>query len=126
MLETINIHSVVPISLQFANRIQLGIATGKLKPGDKLPSVRELSERLAVSPNTIAKAYKNLEIRGLLFSRQGIGVFVLKGDKAKLRTELRARLVERIYRVSREASLAGVTEVELQDVVRQSYANSSR
>ena len=92
MLEKVNLHSSVAVVQQIETQIQSALAAGKLEPGDKLPSVRELSERLSVSPNTIAKAYKNLDIMGLVSSRHGIGIFVRKGNRAELLSELRARL----------------------------------
>ena len=56
MLSSIDIHSSVAVYVQIENHVQFAISSGKLKPGDQLPSVRELSERLEVNPNTVAKA----------------------------------------------------------------------
>ena len=56
MLSTIDINSSVAVYVQIENHVQFAIAAGELKPGDRLPSVRELSERLEVNPNTVAKA----------------------------------------------------------------------
>src|SRR5689334_5145904 len=74
MLASIDIHSTVAVYIQIENHIQFAIASGKLKAGDQLPSVRELSERLNVNPNTVAKAYRDLEVMGLLYTRRGMGV----------------------------------------------------
>ena len=65
MLTNIDIHSSVAVYVQIENQVQFAIASGKLKAGDQLPSVRELSERLEVNPNTVAKAYRDLEVMGL-------------------------------------------------------------
>ena len=79
MLSSIDIHSSVAVYVQIENHVQFAISSGKLKPGDQLPSVRELSERLEVNPNTVAKAYRDLEVMGLLYTRRGMCVFVNKG-----------------------------------------------
>ena len=60
LLSSIDIHSSVAVYVQIENHIQFAIASGKLKHSDQLPSVRELSERLEVNPNTVAKAYRDL------------------------------------------------------------------
>jgi GntR family transcriptional regulator len=65
-----------PIYQQLVGQIREGIARGKLRPGERLPSVRELSRRLVVNPNTIARVYIELERDGILYTRQGSGVFV--------------------------------------------------
>lgn len=81
--------SRLPIYRQLVEQIRAAVARGKLVPGDRLPSVRQLSRELVVNPNTIARAYTELERDGLLLTQQGRGVFV-----AELKTELtkRARL----------------------------------
>ena len=60
MLSNVDIYSSVAVYVQIENQVQFAIASGKLKPGDRLPSVRELSERIDVNPNTVAKAYRDL------------------------------------------------------------------
>jgi GntR family transcriptional regulator len=68
--------SRLPIYRQILTQVQEGVARGVLQPGEKLPSVRELSRQLVVNPNTIAKAYTELEREGTLNTRPGLGVFV--------------------------------------------------
>jgi len=65
-----------PVYQQLVGQIREGVARGKLRPGERLPSVRELSRRLVVNPNTIARVYTELERDGILYTRQGSGVFV--------------------------------------------------
>ena len=67
-----------PFYRQIIDQIQFGIATGKLKIGEQLPTVRALAVDLKVNLNTVAKAYKELEIRNILETQQGTGTFISK------------------------------------------------
>lgn len=99
--------SGVPLYLQITESIQQAVDTGYLGPGEQLPSVRELAVDLIISPNTVARAYRELEREGLIVTRQGRGTFISSrvGDvsrrrrHAALRTEMeglvsRARLLD--------------------------------
>ncbi len=80
----------IPIYLQIMNFIKEEIITGKLKGGDKLVSVRELSQQLKVNPNTVQRAYQELEREGLTYTQRGMGNFVSE-DKSlilKLKKEM--------------------------------------
>ena len=68
--------SGVPVYRQIIDQILGGIAAGTLKPGDQLPTVRQLAVDLAINPNTVVRAYRELEIRGVLTPQQGVGTFV--------------------------------------------------
>ena len=121
MLSSIDINSSVAVYVQIENHVQFAIASGRLKPGDQLPSVRELSERLNVNPNTVAKAYRDLEVMGLLYTRRGMGVFVNKGVETKCREECRKRIIGRLHEVVAEAKAAGMTSKEIGEVTEKSY-----
>lgn len=122
MLSSIDIHSSVAVYVQIENHVQFAIASGRLKPGDQLPSVRELSERLGVNPNTVAKAYRDLEVMGLLYTRRGMGVFVNKNIEGKCREDCRRRIIGRLHEVVAEAKAAGMVRKEILDVVEASAA----
>ncbi len=117
MLDNIDITSSVAVYVQIENHVQFAISAGRLKPGDQLPSVRELSERLGVNPNTVAKAYRDLEVMGLLFTRRGMGVFINKGVEQKCREECRRRIIERLHEVVAEAKAAGMSRDEVVKIV---------
>ena len=125
MLSSIDINSSVAVYVQIENHVQFAIASGRLKPGDQLPSVRELSERLNVNPNTVAKAYRDLEVMGLLYTRRGMGVFVNKGVEGKCRDECRKRIIGRLHEVVAEAKAAGMTAREVSEVTDKSYQMES-
>lgn len=68
--------SGVPVYRQIMDQVTGGMATGGLRPGDQLPTVRQLAVDLAINPNTVVRAYRELEIRGVLETQQGTGTFI--------------------------------------------------
>jgi len=120
MLSNIDIHSSVAVYVQIENHVQFAIASGRLRPGDQLPSVRELSERLGVNPNTIAKSYRDLEVMGLLYTRRGMGVFINRNIEGKCREECRRRIIARTHEVIAEAKAAGMTRKEVLEIIEAS------
>ena len=73
---TINNSSGVPLYRQIIDQIKYGMSTGELSYGTQLPTVRQLAVKLSINPNTVIKAYKELEILGILESQQGSGTFI--------------------------------------------------
>lgn len=119
MLDQIDIHSSVAVYQQIENHVRFAISAGRLQPGDQLPSVRELSERLQVNPNTVAKAYRDLEVMGLLYTRRGMGVFVQRGVESKCRQDTAAQIIARLHEILAEAKAAGMGRTEISDVVKK-------
>lgn len=78
---TIEFDNNLPIYLQIMNYIKLQIVTGKLGPGEKIPSVRELAAELKINPNTIQRTFQELEREGVAESRRGLGRFVTSEDE---------------------------------------------
>ncbi len=66
----------MPFYRQIIERVKYGIVRGRLSPGDKLPTVRQLAAELSVNPNTVARAYREMEIEGVLDTQQGSGTFI--------------------------------------------------
>ena len=79
---TLNNSSGVPYYRQIVNQVIYGVANGVLKPGERLPTVRQLAVDLQVNLNTIAKAYGELELRGIVNTQQGTGTFVSESTSA--------------------------------------------
>lgn len=96
-----------------------------MKPGDQLPPVRELAERLGTNQNTVEKAYRELEILGLVYTRRGVGAFINKHIEAKCREECHGRIVSRLHEVVAEAKAAGMTGKEVREVVEKSFATKT-
>lgn len=76
---TLDFGTGIPIYRQIMNQINAGKASGALRPGDQLPTVRQMAVDLGVNPNTIVRAYRELEIRGVVTTQQGIGTFLAAG-----------------------------------------------
>ena len=102
-----------PIYQQLAAQVRAGVARGKLKAGERLPSVRELSRTLVVNPNTIARAYTELERDGVLHTRQGLGVFVAEPSNDLTKAARRRKLVETLDAFLTEAVYLGFTRDEV-------------
>jgi len=85
MVIRLNPSSGIPIYLQIVEQIRHSIEIGALVEGDQLPAIRSLAEELVVSPNTVVKAYDDLEQEGLIRLRHGAGAYVEKGNLAKSR-----------------------------------------
>jgi GntR family transcriptional regulator len=84
----------VPAYRQIIDQVTAGIARGLLKPGDQLPTVRQLAVDLSINPNTVIRAYRELEIRGLLETEQGTGTFVAQGKPESRDGERERRLTQ--------------------------------
>ena len=108
-----------PIYRQLIDQIRRAIARGILKPGERLPSVRQLSRELVVNPNTVARAYADLERDGTLVTQQGRGVFVAQPGSDLTKKARRKQLVAKIDDLLVEAIHLGFTEEELQGMFQQ-------
>src|SRR6202008_3270730 len=89
MLFRTNPSSGVPIYLQLMEQVKHAIETGALRPGDQLPGIRPLAEELVINPNTVAKAYRELEHEGVIELRHGAGAFVAASRGKKLADKVR-------------------------------------
>jgi GntR family transcriptional regulator len=91
---TINLNDGVPIYRQIVNQVKYLVASRLLQPGEELPPIRTLALQLKVTPNTIVKAYGELEISGVIQKRQGSGTFVSEGRPQQVALRERRRLIE--------------------------------
>jgi GntR family transcriptional regulator len=107
--------SGLPIYLQIAQQIKTAVAMGRLQPEDPLPSVRQLAVELAVNPNTVARAYLDLEIEGVIYKRQGAGTFVSGQGVEMSKGERRRVLNELLEKALVEGVNLGLSERELRD-----------
>ena len=103
-----------PIYAQLERGLRAAIAAGRLKPGEQLPTVRQLAVDLRVNANTVARVYSDLERSGVLETRRGVGSFVrATAEKARPRREHERRLRAFATRVVADAAAAGFTPGEL-------------
>ena len=117
MIFTISPSSGQPIYLQLMQQIRHAIETGVLQAGDSLPGVRTLAQQLVISPNTVVKAYSELEHEGLLELRHGSGAYVSARRAQKSRTERLQKAQERIRALVEKLQRDGLSEEEIHRLV---------
>ncbi len=112
---TVEFHSGIPVYKQIVHHVQTAISLGQLSEGDQLPTIRAVHQKLNVNPNTVAKAYRELETAGLIQTDQGRGCFVAPGARAPklLAKDKRAKMRELVVRFSAEAKGHGISFEEL-------------
>lgn len=104
--------SRTPIYRQLIEQVRSAVARGKVEPGERLPSVRQLSRELVVNPNTIARAYTELEREGMLITQQGRGVFVAEPRTDLTKRARQKQLEERLDQLITDAVHLGFTAEE--------------
>ncbi len=107
--------SGIPIYLQIVHQVKHLIASMRLQPGDELPPIRTLAQTLLVNPNTVARAYRELESGGMIISRVGAGTRVAEGNGSPLARREKLRIMsERVDALLAEASQL---DFKLEDVI---------
>src|SRR5437868_10110769 len=104
----------VPVYLQIVNQVKRLIASGRLGAGDEMPPIRVLAEQLVINPNTVARAYLELERAGVVTKRQGAGTYVAEKPSPLSRKEKLRLLSERADALLVEAEHL---DMELEDVI---------
>lgn len=127
-------HSGIPVYRQMMDQINYYVAAGTLRPGDQLPSIRELAQSLSVNPTTVVKAYTELEHDEVIEMRHGKGAFVAEGatrlsdrerEKA-LRRLARQLAVEAIQMGAAPTLVQRVLEEEMRDIAGQNLGSNPR
>ena len=122
----LDLHSGTPVYRQIMDQVRGGIASGALAAGDQLPTVRQLAVDLEINPNTVVRAYRELELGGLLETHQGTGTFI-SAQKMKRRDEHRDRQLAQIVSDSvARAGAAGFTLDELLEELRERSKEAAR
>ena len=103
----------VPIYQQIVNQVKYLVASGRLSPGDEMPPIRVLAERLIVNPNTVARAYRELEAAGVVEKRRTAGTYVSEQGSPLARKERVKILTERVDALLAEARQMDVSFEEL-------------
>ena len=109
----IDVHSGVPIYVQIADQVRRAIEAGSLRSGERLPTVRRLARELSVAPNTIVKAYSELQRVGLVESRPGVGTVVTDGVEEVARERRVEEIFERSRVLVRDAVALSISEDDL-------------
>jgi GntR family transcriptional regulator len=117
----INPKDGVPIYLQIVNQVKYLVAAGRLAPGEEIPPIRVLAQQLVVNPNTVARAYLELENAGVVTKRHGSGTYVSDQGSPLARKERRKILTQRADALLAEARHLDITLNEVLDLLRQRH-----
>jgi GntR family transcriptional regulator len=118
----LNPNSGLPIYLQIMEQVKHAVENGVLRPGDQLPGLRKLAETMVMNPNTVAKAYRELEHEGIIELRQGAGAFVSENLNTKVVTD-RMQTARPIVEKAVERLLAlGLSEEEIRRLIEAAVA----
>lgn len=117
----LDLHSGVPVYRQIMDQVLAAIASGRFATGDQLPTVRQLAVDLSINPNTVIRAYRELEIRGFLDTHQGSGTFIaaqrVEPDDAERRRKLDAIVTDAVARAGAEGFTAKQVQDRLKDLL---------
>lgn len=112
-------HSGVPVYRQLIDQVQGAISTEALVPGDQLPTVRHVAVELAINPNTVMRAYREMEIRGILDTQQGTGTFIADRPPELKKGDRQRQLKQMVGEVMARAGAAGIGVGELIDALKE-------
>ena len=114
----LDLHTGVPVYRQVIDQVRAGIASGALSAGDQLPTVRQLAVDLEINPNTVVRAYRELELGGLLETHQGTGTFISTQKMKRADAERERQLAQIVSDAVSRAGAAGFTVEELIEELR--------
>ena len=114
----LDLHTGVPVYRQLIDQVRMGIASQSLAAGDQLPTVRQLAVDLAINPNTVMRAYRELELGGLLETHQGTGTFIANKKLQKNSAERERQLSQMAGEIAARAGAAGFALEDLIDRLR--------
>jgi GntR family transcriptional regulator len=117
----------VPVFQQIMDEVKSAIARGACAPGETIPSVRQMASQALINPNTVARAYRELEREGIVTTRRGLGVFVAESAEELCRNGRRGDIRKKLENITAEARRAGMSGEELrQEVDRALSAEYAR
>jgi len=122
----LDMRSGMPVYRQIIDQVIAGIATGALAAGDQIPTVRQLAVDLAINPNTVIRAYRELEIRGVLETQQGSGTFISHRKPQRDDNERRRRLSQMAGEVAARVGSEGFTVDELIEQLQELSADAGK
>ncbi len=122
----LDLHSGVPVYRQIIDQVRGGMAAGTLGAGDQLPTVRQLAVDLEINPNTVMRAYRELELGGMLETHQGTGTFISEKKVSRNDAERERQLVQLAAEFAARAGAAGFTVEELLEQLRELVPDSTK
>jgi GntR family transcriptional regulator len=122
----LDLHSGMPVYRQIVDQVRGAIASAALRIGDQLPTVRQLAVDLAINPNTVVRAYRELELGGLIETHQGTGTFISEWKLPHAQVERERQLSQIAADAAARAGAAGFTVTELMGQLREMVSEPAR
>lgn len=122
----LDLHSGMPVYRQIIDQVRSGMASGSLMAGDQLPTVRQLAVDLEINPNTVLRAYRELELGGFLETHQGSGTFIANKKVERNSAERERQLGQMAGEFAARAGAAGFTLEDLIDRLREMLPNGAQ
>jgi len=122
----LDLHTGVPVYRQLIDQVRAGIASGTLTAGDQLPTVRQLAVDLEINPNTVMRAYRELELGGLIETHQGTGTFISDKKPERKTAERERQLGQMAGEFAARAGAAGFALEDLIDRLRDLLPSSAQ
>jgi GntR family transcriptional regulator len=122
----LDLHTGVPVYRQLIDQVRAGMASGTLTAGDQMPTVRHLADDLEINHNTVMRAYRELELGGLLETHQGTGTFISDKKVEKKSAERERELGQMAGEFAARAGAAGFTVEELIERLNEMLPRASR
>lgn len=126
MLLKVDPRDPLPLYEQIVRQIKFAIANGAARPGELIPSVRELARELTINPNTVARAYRELQSAGLIVPVRGTGLAVARGAEQRCQPEREKLIRARLRHVIAEARKSGIAADELRQLFERELAKLER
>jgi len=120
MIFHLNHSSGIPVYLQLMQQIRHGVETGALRAGERLPTIRSLAEELVVNPNTVVRAYRELQHEGIVELRQGSGAYI--GQSVVERRQIMSKAAKLMGSAIERLSALGLSEDEIRRIVENGLA----
>ena len=112
----------VPVFQQIVDEVKSAIARGACEPGEMIPSVRQMAAQALINPNTVARAYRDLEREGIVTTRRGLGVFVSESAEKLCRNGRREDIRAKLEDIAAEARRAGISGAELREEIERALS----
>lgn len=122
----LDVRSGVPVYRQLIDQVLAAVALGTLQPGDQLPTVRQVAVDLAINPNTVMRAYREMEIRGIVDTQQGSGTFIAEKKIAAPEEERGRQLAQLVDEFVARAGSLGFGLADLMERLRAMESESAR
>lgn len=119
MILQIDPNNGIAIYAQIVRQLKFAVASGRLRRGELVPSVRELSKQLAINPNTVARAYRQLQDEEVLESVRGLGMQMATGAERRCRTDRKKLISRRLKEVLLEARQSGLLRADVHNLIEK-------